>query len=338
MNNTERKERFEALQEVINRRSIECIDKGRDFNTLEGQKLISSAIDMINHIYGKNNLDNLVLWKTLQSCIKAYSVDKGNFSNYFLVSYKKSYKTASGIEIGEIIHGGVKISEKERKAISNWYREWKDVIVGDIYNEVVDEIRNETFLDRDSNSKMMDKEIKALKRRLADSKPSLEEREEFSRTSGIDIDTINQWFMGNVSLDAQLGSDTEGYTLMDSIKDNNSENMLRRQEDYEEKWDVIEETFNNLQDRQKAKMKKIITSTIVTAFVDENMEYIEDEYAGKLQKIKDRSFFDNDIWERYINGETIEQQMIAEMLGVLPQDVSRSFNRFKEKVKKIMNC
>lgn len=123
-------EEFQAVIDEINKiaRNISTIDREQnssEYNTcvnkiknlyanLYSKKLIegSKAIDKSDFVKASRAYDPIAFFEKLNSCLKNYKAENGDFNNYFMRSYKIIGNHAIGEYITANIRGGVKTDKK----------------------------------------------------------------------------------------------------------------------------------------------------------------------------------------------------------------------------------
>ena len=123
-----------------------------------------------------------------------------------------------------------------------------------------------------------------------------------------------------------VNEDGDECDLIDQIEsDNYADTGIIEYEEAKEFLELLELTFDQLQERQKPMLSMLITSKI-TLLVN------EDERLSEL--IKSKSFYDEEVFfESLQRREQIQAKEIAEKFGVVEASVSRTWKIFREKVR-----
>ena len=356
-------------QENVNRLAVEYFQaQCDDTKLLIKDKLWIAVFEMIAGVdvgfipEGLDNpfdkVDNLALTETLNDCLKYVDINEGEFTHYFNRSYTRRARTNEGKEKTDIMHAGIKMPEEERKQIYAWYHAWKenkkeknkkgkksvhpDEFDAEHDQDKDDDADDETYvlnidaysngctdLDRKSTTDIMRNISKGLENASHGAKtPSNEEREAFAKSSGISLDLINTYFSSSISLDWQLSYDdsesstgTVGDLQADPYED--IERLAINKTRMNGVWDLIQTVFDGLQDRTKPKMRKIITGSIIIPCVEEGLD---------VEDLRNRNYFDDEVWNLYLSTGEVSQKDIAEMLGLLEEAVSRDLRVFREKI------
>lgn len=222
-------------------------------------------------------------------CIANYNPESGNFLHYFNKSWSSEYSHIIGREIVKNTFGGLHFTEEEERSFRRFMKLVQSMGV-------------------DANSSEFDQKI-------ADAMGiSIEAVSELKKMSSSKPTTVNV-----------VSSEGEEYSLIEQIDSGiYTDTSIYEQESVIKLVDLITDTFEALQNRQKEMMRKLITSRIAL-LVAGNKDV--QTYVMK------QPFFDEEIYVECVRrGEMVQARELSEMFGVNEASTSRSWKAFKEKL------
>ena len=230
--------------------------------------------------------------ETAKRCMANYKPDLGPFINYFNSAWKQTFSHIQGKSLMETEYVGMHFTETDARN----YR--KFMKLAQYIGADVDSV--------DFEAKMADamgvtvEDITELKK-ISNYKPSS---------------------------DSTYNDEGDEFSVFDQIDSGKcTENEMIQTESAKDFLDLLESVFDQLQNRQKSLIKKLITSKIVLMMTDDE---------NLMNYAKTKTFFDQDIYEESIKrGENIQVKEIAELEGLTEASVSRSWKVFREKLSSI---
>ncbi len=256
------------------------------------------ALKMVEHLYCYLMAVNLNDYEpygveivdVARRCIGNYDPSAGRFLNYFSSAWKKTYGHIVGKELVKDTFRGIHFSEDDERN----FRKYMKL----------------------ANSMGMDTNSPEFKKKISDA-------------MGLSIDEINALMKMDSSKPVSgsyINEEGEESNLIDQLDSGQStEADIIQIETAKELLDLIEITYDQLQDRQKPMLAMLITSKI---------SLMIGEDTSLLDYFKTKAFYDNGIYEESIKrGEQIQAKEIADQFGVAEASASRSWKTFKEKVK-----
>ncbi len=255
------------------------------------------ALKMVEYLYcyemGVNSLKyepyGAEIVETARRCIKKYRPEDGRFLNYFSSSWKKEYGRAIGKEIVGDSFKGIHFSDDEVANLGKYM---------------------------------------ILAAKIGINTESSEFDERVAVAMGVSVSKVRHLrSIINTKPTSSSCTNKEGeeYSLIDQIDSGNyTDAGIIQYEAAREFLELLEITFNQLQERQKPMLAMLITSKLAL---------IVNEDERLLEFIKSKSFFDDSIFaESLQRGEQIQAKEIAEKFGVVEASVSRTWKSFKEKI------
>ncbi len=227
---------------------------------------------------------------TAKRCIENYNSDEGRFLNYFSSAWKQTYGHIVGKELVRETFKGIHFTEDEERNFKKYMRLAQTMGIN---------IESPEFDERVANAMGISvSEVDDL-RNMINLKP----------TSG---NYVNE--------------EGEEYSLIDLIdRGEYTEEGIIQYESAREFLNLIELTYNQLQERQKPMIAMLIT-TKIAMLVSEDGRLVE--------FVKKKSFYDENIFKESLKrGEQIQAKEIAEKFGVVEASTSRSWKIFKEKIR-----
>lgn len=227
---------------------------------------------------------------TAKRCIENYNSDEGRFLNYFSSAWKQTYGHIVGKELVRETFKGIHFTEDEERNFKKYMRLAQTMGIN---------IESSEFDERVANAMGISvSEVDDL-RNMINLKP----------TSG---NYVNE--------------EGEEYSLIDLIdRGEYTEEGIIQYESAREFLNLIELTYNQLQERQKPMIAMLIT-TKIAMLVSEDGRLVE--------FVKKKSFYDENIFKESLKrGEQIQAKEIAEKFGVVEASTSRSWKIFKEKIR-----
>ena len=276
------------------------IDSSRLFSLDKEKERIAykrEALKMVEYLYCYLMATNAVKYEafaeeivdTAQQCIENYDSDAGRFLNYFSVAWKKNYRHLIGKELVKESFCGIHFTKEEERNFRKFMRLEQSLGVNTESSEF-DEWLAEAI-------GITTAEVESL-RSMISCKP----------TSG---DYIND--------------DGEEYSLFDQLDSGTyTDTGILDFETFVEYLDIIEITYDQLQERQKPMLAMLITSKIALLASEDDQ---------RLNFIRKKSFFNEDTFEESLKrGKQIQAKEIAERFGVLEASASRTWKTFTEKI------
>lgn len=227
---------------------------------------------------------------TAKRCIENYKPDSGRFLNYFSSAWKQIYGHLIGKELVRETFKGIHFKEVEERNFRKYMRLAQNIgidIDSSEFDERVAEAMGISISDMD--------ELKSM----INCKP----------TSG-----------------SMINEEGEEYNLIDQLDSGRyTDSGVIQFEAARELLDLIEITFNQLQERQKPMLAMLITSKIAFLVIENK----------KLLKIlKQKTFFDEEIFKEILDyGVQIRAKDIAYRFGVVEASASRSWKKFRDDLK-----
>lgn len=226
---------------------------------------------------------------TARRCIENYKPETGRFLNYFSAAWKQTYGHLMGKEIVKETYGGVHFTEEEERNFRKYMRLAQTIGVNTESSEFDERVAEAMGLTSE--------EVYGL-RSMINCKPKYGS---YVNDEGEEFNLIDQ-------LDSGLYTDT-GILHLEAAR---------------EFIDIIEITFDQLQERQKPILAMLITSKLA---------FLASEDEGLLEYIMKKTFFDESVFgESLKRGEQLQAKEIAERFGVVEASASRTWKTFKEKV------
>lgn len=276
------------------------IDASRLFSLDKEKERIAyrrEALKMVEYLYCYLMAINAMKYEafaveivdTAKRCIENYSPESGRFLNYFSAAWKQTYGHLLGKEIIKETFGGIHFTEDEERNFRKYMR---------------------------------------LAQTLGINTESSEFDERVAEAMGIttaEVDSLRSMINCKPMSGSQVNDEGEEYSLIDQLDSGTYTDIgILHFETAKEFLDLIEITYDQLQERQKPMLAMLITSKIAFLTSDDD----------KLLKfIKKKSFFDKGIFEESLKrGEQIQAKEIAERFGVVEASASRSWKTFKEKI------
>ena len=226
---------------------------------------------------------------TAKRCIENYDPAAGRFLNYFTSAWKKSYGHLVGKELVKETYKGIHFTEEDERNFRKYMRLAQNMGINTESHEFDERVAEAMGISVD--------EVNNL-RKIVNSRP----------TSG-----------------RSVNEEGEEYSLIDQLDSGKyTDSRILQLETAKEFLDLIEITYDQLQDRQKPMLAMLITSKIAL---------LASEDDSLMEYIREKAFFDEGIFEESINrGEQIQAKEIAERVGVVEASASRSWKTFKEKI------
>ena len=226
---------------------------------------------------------------TAKRCIENYNPETGRFLNYFSAAWKQAYGHLIGKIIVKETFGGIHFTDEEERNFRKYMRLAQTIGINTEsaeFDEKVAEAMGKTAAEVD------------ILRTMINCRP----------VSGNYINDEGEEYSIIDQLDSGLYADTR----------------VLHVETAKEFMDIIEMTYDQLQERQKPMLAMLITSKIalMASEDDKLMEYI-----------KQKPFFDENVFEESLKrGEQLQAKEIAERFGVAEASASRTWKTFKEKI------
>lgn len=255
------------------------------------------ALKMVEYLYCYLMAINAVKYEvfaveivdTAKRCIENYNPEAGRFLNYFSSAWKQTYGHLVGKEIVKETFSGIHFTEEEERNFRKYMR---------------------------------------LAQTLGINTESSEFDERVAEAMGIttsEVDSLRSLINCKPTSGNYVSDEGEEYSLIDQLDSGTyTDTGILHFETAQELLDIIEITYDQLQERQKPMLAMLITSKIA---------FLASEDDKLLSFIKNKSFFDEDIFEESLKrGEQIQAKEIAERFGVVEASASRTWKTFKEKI------
>lgn len=123
-----------------------------------------------------------------------------------------------------------------------------------------------------------------------------------------------------------VNDEGETESIFDNMSDSEeiTEDKLIQTEKFHKLIEELNEMFLTVQDRSRRLLSMLITSKIISEF--------DDDYEKILPIIRKKSFFNAELFERYLqDGKVLTARQIASLCGVTEQSASRTLRNFLQK-------
>ena len=289
----DRKKKLEQLKDKINNSPIFELNPNTDSTEykLEENKLFGNVYEYLLLIkpcrdgepskYAQYSLEIL---QVIKRCVKNYDAEKGEFLKYFNYAWKREFYILSG-DNSDADEYSVKISSyniKRIRKLKQIYGESSDLSAVEIDDKICKtlNINHNKYVELITLSKS--KAIYELK-------------------DDIDED------------DEDDGNDVKSYVI---TWDEDADIEFTKYDSIMSIMDRVEDKFNIRQERQKTKVAKILTNSIL---------YWCSGDAFIVSALKGRAFFDEEVYEFFeTNKRPMMKKELAESLNVKPSDISRT--------------
>lgn len=227
---------------------------------------------------------------TAKRCIENYKPESGRFLNYFSSAWKQTYGHLIGKEIVRDTFKGIHFTEDEERNFRKYMRLAQNMGI-------------------DTNSSVFDERVA-----------------EAMGISISDVDDLRNMINCKPTSGSKINEEGEEYSLIDQIDSGKyADSGVMQFEAAKEFVDLIELTFNQLQERQKPMLAMLITTKIA---------FLAIENEKLLNTLKQKTFFDEGIFNETLDhGVQIQAKDIADRFGVREASASRSWKRFKDDLK-----
>lgn len=255
------------------------------------------ALKMVEYLYCYLMAINAVKYEafsveivdTAKRCIENYNPEAGHFINYFSAAWKQTYGHLVGKELVKDTFGGMHFTEEEARNFRKYMRL--------------------------AQTKGFNTESSEFDERVADA-------------MGITIAEVNSlrsMINCKPTSGRYINDEGEEYSFIDQLDSGvYADSDILHFETAKEFLDLIEITFNQLQERQKPMLAMLITSKIAL---------LANEDDKLLNFIRKKTFFDGEVFEESLKrGEQIQAKEIAKRFGVVEASASRTWKSFKEKI------
>ncbi len=227
---------------------------------------------------------------TANRCISNYESNKGRFLNYFSSSWKQTYGHIIGKELVKETFKGIHFTEDEERNFRKYMK---------------------------------------LAQGMGINTDSLEFDERVAEAMGITVDEVNElrnMINAKPASGNYVNEDGEEFSLIEQIDSGKYvDEAIIEYDAAQEFLDLLELTYDQLQERQKPMIAMLIT-TKIALLVNEDVRLVE--------HFKQKSYYDENIFYQSLErGEQIQAKEIAEKFGVVEASASRSWKTFKEKIK-----
>ena len=222
-------------------------------------------------------------------CIENYNPGAGRFLSYFNAAWKRTYGHLVGKELVKESFMGIHFTEDEERNFRKYMR---------------------------------------LAQTMGINTESPEFDERVAEAMGITVaeaDNLRNMVSHRPMLGSYVNEEGEEFSLIDQLDSGNyTDERIIQNEAAIEFLNLVEFTYDQLQERQKPMLAMLITTKIaLLAKEDEKLtEFI------KLKSFFDESIFKESIWR----AEQIQAKEIAERFGVMEASVSRSWKTFRDKI------
>lgn len=230
---------------------------------------------------------------TAKRCIENYNADTGRFLNYFASAWKKTYGHIVGKELVRETFKGIHFTEDEERNFRKYMRLAQNMGV-------------------DTSSSEFDERVA-----------------EAMGISISDLDDLRNMINCKPTSGSKVNEEGEEYSIIEQLDDGKyADSGVMQFETTKEFVELLELTFNQLQERQKPMLAMLITTKIA---------FLAIENEKLLSFLRQKTFFDEEIFNETIeNGVQIQAKDIADRFGVREASASRSWKRFKEDLKKTL--
>ena len=282
----------EEYEKLIDDSKLFSLDKDKERIAYKRE-----ALKMVEYLYcylmsintSKYEPYGVEIVDTAKRCIEKYDPYAGRFLNYFSASWKQEYGHLIGKEIVKESFSGIHFTKEEKRN----YRKY---------------MRMTQSLDINTESSEFDERVA-----------------EAMGITAAEVDSLRSMISCKPMSGNYVNDEGEEYSLIDQLDSGiYTDTGILNFETAKEFMDIIEITYDQLQERQKPMLATLITSKIaLPASEDDKL----------LNFFKKKSFFDEDIFEESLKrGEQIQAKEIAEHFGVAEASVSRTWKIFKEKI------
>lgn len=227
---------------------------------------------------------------TAKRCIENYNADTGRFLNYFASAWKQTYGHIVGKELVRETFKGIRFTEDEERNFRKYMRLAQNMGI-------------------DTNSSEFDEKVA-----------------EAMGISISDVDALRKMINCKPISGSIINEEGEEYSIIEQLDSGRyADSGVMQFETAKEFVDLIELTYNQLQERQKPMLAMLITTKIA---------FLAIENEKLLNTLKQKSFFDEGIFNETLNhGVQIQAKDIADRFGVREASASRSWKRFKDDLK-----
>lgn len=226
---------------------------------------------------------------TAKRCIENYNPETGRFLNYFSAAWKQTYGHLIGKVLVKETFGGIHFTEEEERNFRKYMRLAQTIGINT--------------------------ESPEFDERVADA----------MGITAAEVDGLRSMINCKPAFGSYVNDEGEEYNLIDQLDSGiYADAGILHVETAKEFLDIIEITYDQLQERQKPMLAMLITSKIaLMASEDDNL----------LEYIKRKTFFDEGVFEESLKrGEQLQAKEIAERFGVAEASASRTWKTFKEKI------
>ena len=253
------------------------------------------ALKMVEYLYCYLMAENIRKYEpfgveivdTAKRCIENYKPELGRFLNYFSSAWKQTYGHLMGKELVKETFKGIHFTDDEERNFRKYMR-----------------FAQNMGIETDSSG-FDDKVAEAMNISISD------------------VNELRNMIICKPTSGIATNEEGEEYSLIDQIDSGKyTDGGVMQFEAARELLDLIELTFNQLQERQKPMLAMLITSKIA---------FLAIENEKLLQILEQRTFFDEGIFkETRDHGVQIQAKDIADRFGVVEASASRSWKRFKD--------
>lgn len=231
---------------------------------------------------------------TAKRCIENYNADAGRFLNYFASAWKQTYGHIVGKELVRETFKGIHFTEDEERNFRKYMRLAQNLGI-------------------DTNLSEFDERVA-----------------EAMGISISDLDHLRKMINCKPTSGSKTDEEGEEYSIIEQLDSGKyADSGVMQFEAAKEFVDLIELTFNQLQERQKPMLAMLITTKIALLAI---------ENEKLLNTLKQKTFFDEGIFNETLNhGVQIQAKDIADRFGVKEASASRSWKRFKDNLKNTLS-
>lgn len=280
-------------ERLIEQSPVFVLDKYR-----ERSRYRREVLKLVEYLYsylmviGKTKYEpyGVEIVEVAKRCISNFDPDSGVFIHYFNASWKMEYGHLIGKELIREDFHGIRFTEKQ----SRNYRKYMKLAQS---------------MGKDIHSEEFNQRVAEAMGLTIDELYDLKQMSDFKPVNGTIMTTEGEEFSLIDQLESSVYVDTEMIDTEKAI----------------EFLEVIQIVFEDLQDRQKPMMSKMITSRIALLVMEDPL------LLNTLQKMP---FFDKDMYVECISrGTAVEAKEISRELGVAEASTSRSWRIFKDKLR-----
>lgn len=280
----------ETIESLINNSDVFVLEPGTIRYRREALKLVELLYTYLMSINrDKYEEYGLEITETANRCLKNYDINTGPFLNYFNAAWKREYRHAIGRDLVGESYSGIKFPETIQRKLRSYFKYAQSMNQDYHSTEVENNVAQALNISLDDY-----RELAAI----------------------IENQTISEF---------TKGKDGDEHSLFDSLVSEKSvEEELFNAEMAESYIKVLNQKYNELQERQKPILKDLITFRLSELIAENVID---------IRLVRNRVFFNKELYFECRKGN-VTMRLIAEMHSVKEQSASRTWKVFKEKVEK----